>query len=123
MDSLPVSDPVAQLIAQFSAFFPKIIGALAILFIGWVVSRTVGKILSKVLANIGVDRLADMLDDIDVVQRTGVLKEKLSVIIAKMVYYMMMLIFIIAATETLSVVATTQIFTDLWKYLPSFLTA
>ncbi len=123
MDSLPVSDPVAQLIAQFSAFFPKIIGALTILFIGWVVSRTVGKILSKVLANIGVDRLADMLDDIDVVQRTGVLKEKLSAIIAKIVYYMMMLIFIIAATETLGVAAITQIFTDLMNYLPSLLTA
>ena len=123
MDSIPVSGPVAQLIAQFSAFFPKFIGALTILFVGWLVSRTVGKILSKVLANVGVDRLAEMLDDIDLVQRTGVLKEKLSGIIAKIVYYMMMLTFIIAATETLGVAAITQLFTDLMNYLPSLLTA
>lgn len=123
MDSLPVSGPLAQLIAQFSAFFPKLIGALVILFIGWLVARTVGKILSKVLAKIGVDRIAEMLDDIDLVQRSGVLKEKLSGIIAKIVYYMMMLIFIIAATETLGVAAITQIFTDLMNYLPSLLTA
>ena len=123
MDSIPVSGPVAQLIAQFSAFFPKFIGALTILFVGWLVSRTVGKILSKVLANVGVDRLAEMLDDIDLVQRTGVLKEKLSAIIAKIVYYMMMLTFIIAATETLGVAAITQLFTDLMNYLPSLLTA
>lgn len=123
MDSLPVSGPVAQLIAQFSIFFPKFIGALAILFIGWLVSRTIGKILSKVLANVGVDRLAEMLDDIDLVQRSGVLKEKLSGIIAKIVYYMLMLTFIIAATETLGVSAITQLFTDLMNYLPSLLTA
>ena len=123
MDSLPVSGPLAQLIAQFSAFFPKLIGALVILFIGWLVARTVGKILSKVLAKIGVDRIAEMLDDIDLVQRSGVLKEKLSGIIAKIVYYMMMLIFIIAATETLGIAAITQIFTDLMNYLPSLLTA
>ena len=123
MDSIPVSGPVAQLITQFSAFFPKFIGALTILFVGWLVSRTVGKILSKVLANVGVDRLAEMLDDIDLVQRTGVLKEKLSGIIAKIVYYMMMLTFIIAATETLGVAAITQLFTDLMNYLPSLLTA
>lgn len=123
MDPIPVSGPVAQLIAQFSAFFPKFIGASTILFVGWLVSRTVGKILSKVLANVGVDRLAEMLDDIDLVQRTGVLKEKLSGIIAKIVYYMMMLTFIIAATETLGVAAITQLFTDLMNYLPSLLTA
>lgn len=120
---IPISAPVAQLIAQFSAFFPKFIGACTILFFGWVVSRTVSKILSKILANVGVDRLADMLDDIDLVQRTGVLKEKLSAIIAKIVYYMMMLIFIIAATETLGVPAITHLFTDLMNYLPSLLTA
>lgn len=119
----PISDPVAQLIAQFSAFFPKLVGALAILFLGWIVSRTVGKILSKILAKVGVDRLAEMLDDIDVVQRSGVLKEKLSNIIAKIVYFMLMLIFIIASTEVLGVAAITQLFTDLMNYLPSLLTA
>lgn len=119
----PVSGPIAQLIAQFSAFFPKFIGALTILFVGWLVSRSVGKILSKVLANIGIDRLAEMLDDIEVVQRSGVLKDKLSGIIARIVYYMMMLTFIIAATETLGVAAITQLFTDLMNYLPFLLTA
>ncbi|MCC7466377.1 MAG: mechanosensitive ion channel [Saprospiraceae bacterium] len=123
MDQLPVSGPVAQLIAQFSAFFPKLIGALTILFVGWLVSRTVGKILSKVLAKVGVDRIAEMLEDIDLVQRSGVLKDKLSAIIAKIVYYMLMLTFIIAATETLGVSAITQLFTDLMNYLPSLLTA
>lgn len=117
------SGPLGQLIEQFSAFFPKFIGALTILFLGWIVSRTIGKILSRILAKAGVDRLAEMLDDIDMVQRSGVLKEKLSNIIAKIVYYMLMLTFIIAAMETLGVDAITQIFTDLMNYLPSLLTA
>jgi small-conductance mechanosensitive channel len=115
--------PLGQLIEQFSAFFPKFIGALMILFLGWIVSRTIGKILSRILAKAGVDRLAEMLEDIDMVQRSGVLKEKLSNIIAKIVYYMLMLTFIIAAMETLGVDAITQIFTDLMNYLPSLLTA
>lgn len=123
MNPIPVSGPVAQLIEQFSAFFPKFVGALTILLVGWLVSRTVGKILSKILAKIGVDRLAEMLDDIDLVQRSGVLKDKLSAIIAKIVYYMLMLTFIIAATETLGVAAITQLFTDLMNYLPFLLTA
>lgn len=115
--------PLRQLIEQFSAFFPKFIGALTILFLGWIVSRTIGKILSRILAKAGVDRLAEMLSDIDIVQRSGMIKDKLSDLIAKIVYYMLMLTFIIAATETLGVGAVTQIFTDLMNYLPSLLTA
>jgi small-conductance mechanosensitive channel len=122
MNPVP-SGPIAQLIAQFSAFFPKFIGALTILIVGWIVARTVGKILSKVLATVGVDKLAEMFQDIDIVQRSGGMKAKVSDMVAKVVYYMMMLIFIIAATEVLGVAAITQLFTDLMNYLPSLLTA
>ncbi len=122
MDELH-SGPVGQLFAQFSAFFPKFIGAISILFIGWVISRTIGKILSKVLATIGVDRLAEMFQDIEFVQRAGGMRAQLSELLAKGVYYMLMLIFIIAATEVLGVAAITQLFTDLMNYLPALLTA
>lgn len=122
MDSFN-NGPLGQLFAQFSAFFPKFIGALSILFIGWIISRTVGKILSKVLATIGVDRLAEMFQDIDIVQRAGGMRAQVSDLLAKGVYYMLMLIFIIAATEVLGVAAITQLFTDLMNYLPSLLTA
>lgn len=115
--------PVGQLITQFSAFFPKFIGAMSILLIGWIISRTVGKILSKVLATVGVDRLAEMFQDIDLIQRAGVMRSKVSDLLAKGVYYMLMLIFIIASTEVLGVAAITQLFTDLMNYLPSLLTA
>lgn len=115
--------PVGQLITQFSAFFPKFIGALSILLIGWIISRTIGKILSKILATVGVDRLAEMFQDIDLIQRAGVMRAKVSDLLAKGVYYMLMLIFIIASTEVLGVAAITQLFTDLMNYLPSLLTA
>lgn len=115
--------PIGQLFTQFSAFFPKFIGALTILFIGWVISRTIGKILSKVLATVGVDRLAEMFQDIDLIQRAGGMRAQVSDLLAKGVYYMLMLIFIIASTEVLGVAAITQLFTDLMNYLPSLLTA
>ncbi|MBL7825645.1 MAG: mechanosensitive ion channel [Saprospiraceae bacterium] len=115
--------PIGQLIKQFSAFFPKFIGASSILLIGWIISRTIGKILSKVLATVGVDRLAEMFQDIDLIQRAGVMRAKVSDLLAKGVYYMLMLIFIIASTEVLGVAAITQLFIDLMNYLPSLLTA
>lgn len=123
MDIFDPNGPLGQLFAQLSAFFPKLFGALSILLIGWLISRTIGKILSKVLATIGVDRLAEMFQDIDFVQRAGGMRSQVSELLAKGVYYMLMLIFIIAATEVLGVQAITQLFTDLMNYLPALITA
>jgi small-conductance mechanosensitive channel len=114
--------PLGQLIAQFSAFFPKIVGALTILFIGMFVARTIRTVLSKILKKIGIDKIGDMLNEIDMVQRSG-MKILFSEVIAKIIYYVMMLLFIIAATEALGVAAITQLVTDVINYLPSLLSA
>lgn len=117
------SGPLGQLVTQFSAFFPRLIGALSVLLLGWIVSRTIGKVLSKLLASAGVDRLADMFSDIEFIQRAGMVRARVSNLLAKGVYYTLMLIFIIAATEVMGVSAITQLFVDLMNYLPFLLTA
>jgi hypothetical protein len=116
------SGPVAELIKQFSAFFPKLVGALVILLIGWLVARLVKKVLSQVLRRIGVDRFAEMLNEIDIVQSSG-MEVKISAVLAQVVYYVMMLIFVIAATDAMGVQAITQLVTDALNYMPSLFSA
>jgi hypothetical protein len=122
MDTDFYNGPLGQLVTQFSAF-PRLIGALSVLLLGWIVSRTIGKVLSKLLASAGVDRLADMFSDIEFIQRAGVVRARVSDLLAKGVYYTLMLVFIIAATEVMGVSAITQLFVDLMNYLPFLLTA
>lgn len=114
--------PVGQLFSQFSAFFPRLIGALTVLFIGYLLARLVRKLLSTLLQKVGIDRLGETLNDIDIIQKTGV-KIQFSNILAQLVYFVMMLIFIIAATEALGVTAITQLVTDFLNYLPSLFSA
>ena len=114
--------PLGQLFTQFSAFFPKAIGCITILLIGWIVARLVRNVVRRVLSELGVDRLAKMLNEIDVVQESGIQIE-FSRVLSSIIYYVMMLIFIIASTEALGVAAITQIVTDILNYLPSFFSA
>jgi small-conductance mechanosensitive channel len=116
------SGPLGQLFAQFSAFFPKAVGCVTVLLIGWLVSRTVRNVVRRVLSELGIDRLGKVLNEIDVIQNSGIQIE-FSKILSSIIYYVMMLIFIIAATEALGVAAITQIVTDLLNYLPSALSA
>ncbi len=121
MDAPPTS-PLDELFRQFAAFFPRIVGALVILLIGWLVAKLVKKILAQVLERVGIDRFAQMLNDIDLVRSSG-MEVKLSVVLAQVVYYVMMLIFVIAATDAMGVKAITQLVTDALNYLPSLFSA
>lgn len=121
-DTTLTGGPLAQLFAQFSAAFPKMVAALSVLLLGWLASRLLRKILRNVLERVGIDPLAERLNDIDIVQRSG-MTIRPSSLIASALYYVLMLFFVIAATDLLGVPAITQLVTDIINYLPSFFTA
>jgi small-conductance mechanosensitive channel len=75
-----------------------------------------------VLSRIGVDRMGEQLNDIDIVQRSG-MRIEISAVAAQMVYYVLMLGFIIFATDMLGIPAITDMVRDLVNYLPALFSA
>lgn len=114
--------PLRQLFAQFSAAFPKMVAAFSVLFVGWVVARLLRKLLRGVLERVGIDRMAERLNDIDIVHRSG-MTVRPSALIAGGLYYLLMLFFAIAAADLLDIPAITQVVIDVIGYLPSLFTA
>jgi len=112
----------AELLARFSEGAPKLLFALLILAIGRVVAGVVRRILRRILASLQVDRLAEQLNDIDLVQRTG-MKIQISSVVAQMAFYVLMLGFIIFATDMLGIPAITDMVRDVINYLPALFSA
>ncbi|MBK9338988.1 MAG: mechanosensitive ion channel [Lewinellaceae bacterium] len=112
----------AELLARFSEAAPKLLFALLILVIGRVIAGVVRRIVRRVLAGLRVDRLADHLNDIDLVQRTG-MKIQISGVAAQMAFYVLMLGFIIFATDMLGIPAITDMVRDVIDYLPALFSA
>lgn len=112
----------AELLARFSEAAPKVLFAVLILLIGRVVAGVVRRIVRRVLAGLQVDRLADQLNDIDIVQRTG-MKIQISGVVSQMVFYVLMLGFIIFATDMLGIPAITDMVRDVIDYLPALFSA
>lgn len=111
-----------ELLARFSAAIPKLIFALLVLLIGWLIAKTIRKLMNRILAGMGVDRLAERLNDIDIVQRSG-MRIAISGVLSQMVYYLLMLGFVIFATDILGIPAITQMVRDLVDYLPALFSA
>ncbi|MCS6930383.1 MAG: mechanosensitive ion channel [Saprospiraceae bacterium] len=112
----------AELIARFSEGAPKLLFALLVLILGRIVAGLLRQVVQRILALAGVDRLAEQLNNIDLVQRTG-MKVELSAIAGQMVFYLTMLAFIIFATDVLDIPAITDMVRDLINYLPALFSA
>lgn len=111
-----------ELLKRFSEAAPKILFALLILLIGWLIASGVRRLIRRVLASLQVDRLAERLNDIDIVQRSG-MRIQISAVVAQMMYYVLMLGFVIFATDMLGIPAITDMVRDLINYLPALFSA
>jgi RNase P/RNase MRP subunit p29 len=113
---------VTQFVQGLSAGIPKFIAALLVVIVGVVIVRLLRKFLSKGLEALGIDRVAERINEIDLVQNSGT-KIKFSALISQSVYLFLMLIIIMAATDILQIKVLSDIMRDLLNYLPSLVTA
>lgn len=111
-----------NVIAQFVAIIPNFLGAIIVFIIGWIISKIVYKIVKNVLASIGIDKIGEQLNEIELISKANV-KILISEIVAKILYYILMLIFTIAATEILGMAAISDLMSSILNYFPRLLSA
>lgn len=109
-----------QLIADLFAVVPNIIGALMIFLIGYLIAKIVAKVIKRILKTIGVDKLGDKLNAIDIVQDNNV-KIVPSEIFSKLFYYILLLLVTVLATDVLQVQAVSDLMSDLVAFMPNVL--
>ena len=110
------------LINQFIDFVPRIIGAAFIILVGFGVAKALALVVAKVLERVGLNKIGDRLTEIDFIRRLKT-EIKLSDIVAKVVYYFVLLVFLMAATETLGVSAITDMVKSLVAFIPRLIAA
>lgn len=111
-----------ELLAGFAAVIPNLIGAIAILVIGFVVSRLSRKLVRRMLVAIGADRLAERLNDIDLLQKNRI-KFVPSAFLSTVVYYFLLFIFVVAATDVLNMEVISALVGDILNYVPVVISA
>ncbi len=114
--------PMLSLWTKVAEFMPNIAAALALLVIGYFVSRIVGMIISKLLAKIGLDKLTERAGLAGAVEVTGI-QTSASAIFGKIVYWLIFLTFMISAADALSLPRVSSTIDDFVLYLPKLIGA
>ncbi len=114
--------PMLSLWTKVAEFMPNIAAALALLVIGYFVARIVGMIISKLLAKIGLDKLTERAGLAGAVEVTGI-QTSASAIFGKIVYWLIFLLFMIAAADSLGLPRVSDTINGFVQYLPKLIGA
>jgi hypothetical protein len=111
-----------ELLKNLAGVIPTLFAAITLLVAGFYISKVISRIITTVLEKVGIDKLADKLNEIDVVQQYDI-SIRPSNVVGRIVHYFLTLIFLIAATDVLGMVAVSQLVRDVINYVPSLITA
>ena len=104
----------------FLNIVPNMLMALTVLVVGWLFSSIVSKIIERILRAIKVDKIGEKLNEIEMLERV---KARPSKVIAKLIYYVMMLVFIAVASDMMQLEIVSNQVNSFIEYLPKILTA
>ena len=130
MDQLPSltawRDVLVQIVTEFgdrvAGFLPSLLGAVAIVLVGWLVSRVAEIVAGRALRTVGLDRAANRLRLSTILERAE-LRLKPSELVAKLLFWLLMLTFLFSSIETLGLTAVTTTLDRLIAFVPNLIGA
>lgn len=99
-----------------------ILNTIGIIIVGWLVARTISWMILKFLKRINLDAWADKVASGEVFGGKA-LEVSVSKIIARIVYYVVLLIFLIMAVDTLGIQSVSQMMVNGLEYIPVLLSS
>lgn len=113
---------VTGLINQLVNFIPRLISAIVILVLGLLIAKLVRRVVQTVLGKIGIDRIGEKLNEIDLVKKMNT-EIKISALLATVLYFFILLIFATASAEMLGVAALTDLVVGVTNLIPKLIIA
>lgn len=107
---------------EITKVFPNIIGALVVLFIGWLVTKLVVKLIKKVLKLAKANKLDDKLNEIEIVEGKQLNFDTIK-IVSKFVKWIMYIALLITASDIMGLEIISNQVSNLLGYLPQLFAA
>jgi len=111
-----------RLFSEVLSWLPAVGAALALLIGGWLVARLIQALLGGLLHRLGLDHLGERAGAAKVLQNLG-LQSTLSGLLARFFFWVILLVFLLAAADTLGMSQVTDTLRQLVAYLPQVLAA
>ena len=117
-----VVDPARDMWARVIGFLPTLLSVLIILFVGWIVTSIVQRVVTRFLKLARLDTLSEKVGIANVLSK-GDINYTLSEIIGVLVYWLLMLVVALAAVNALQLNVAAELLHQVVLYIPNVLAA
>lgn len=106
-----------RILTDFLLALPSVFKALLVLIVGWIIAKFVSNLLRRILRSVGIDKVADKLNEIELVNKSNI-QIVPSEVLSKLLYYVLLLLFGTAAAESLGMEEVSNLIGSIIKYIP-----
>lgn len=111
-----------QFLNEIATTLPRIIGALLILLIGWIIAKLLKKAIVKLLQLVKLNRLSEKVG-IEKFLKEGGLKQTAVDLIGSLFYWIVMLTVILAVFNSLQLNSAQELFNSIILFIPNIIVA
>ena len=119
---VPVTDALAEMWKNTAELIPKMLTAIIVFIVGLIISKIVRKAVTTALDKFGIDALCEKIGISDMLKRASI-KAPVSAVVGKVVFYILILMFLITATDSLGMPQFSKPLHGLIEFLPKVVTA
>jgi len=117
-----IAEPVRQMLTKILAYLPILLGALAILIVGWIIARAIRKTIDWLLKVVRFDTLADKAG-VSEILRKGDLKISAREVVSGIVYWLIIIMVLVMAVDALGLPKASDVLAGLFAYVPNVIAA
>ena len=117
-----LTDRLRDSFLQVFQYVPLLLGALVILFAGYLLAKLLERVTDRVLSKIGLNRWLERGGVMDAVERSG-WRTRPSRVFANLIFWFVMFAVILVAANALGLNALADLFSELVGYIPSLIAA
>lgn len=107
---------------DFVVFVPRLLAALVILFLGWVLAKLLRAGMLRLLRIVQFQRLAEK-SGLEAFLEQGNVNITLSRLVSDIIYWLVLLIVIVSVSQSLGLEVVARLFTRVINYVPNILAA
>jgi len=115
-------EPAKTVLSQISQFIVSLLLVLIILFIGWIISRLIQALVTKLLRTIKLDNLSESIELDDMLAKGGI-KYSVSELIGIICYWLALLVTFVVAINAVGLTIAADLLNRLILYIPNIIAA
>jgi len=113
-----IAEPVRQMLSRILAYLPILLGALAILIVGWIIAKALRRTIDWLLKVVHFDALAEKAGVSDILKK-GELKVSASEVVSGIVYWLIIIMVLVMAVDALGLPKASDVLAGLFAYVPN----